>query len=104
MNQNSTKPHTGNVTPEDLADRSLHRQQQIFETENRTAEENVAGASNHKTTRTSPAAERVGDAAGRDTSGGVARPAEMNNPGASSKLGGTPGANATPSTGRGTNH
>ena len=104
MNQNSTKPHTGNVTPEDLADRSLHRQQQVFETENRTPEENIAGVSNHETTRTSPAAEQVGDAAGRDTSRAVARLAEMNQPGASSKLGGTPGANATPSTGRGTNY
>lgn len=80
------RPHRGNLTPEELADPTLHRQNEVFETENRP---DVPGAELP-----------VGNAAGPDTTGAVAHPAALNKPGVSSILGGTPGANATGSQGR----
>ena len=105
MDDRDTRRHTGNVTPEELADPSRHQQAQIFGGETRPqgtgpgaadrqeaveAGEDIAGAGNRT----------VGDSAGPDTTGAVAYPAGMNRPGLATKLGGTPGANAMGSGGR----
>jgi hypothetical protein len=101
--RDATRPHTGNVTPDDLADPSKHRQQQIFERNDRpslppgeTAEPGAAAGGDVR----GALEPSVGDAFGSDTTGAVAPPAELNRPGASTKLGGTPGAPATGSRGR----
>jgi hypothetical protein len=78
---------SGNITPEDLADTSQHRQTDVG-----------GGASAAPGARP---ADIIGDSAGSDTSGAVAPLSELNEPGASSKLGGTPGDLATGSSGRG---
>ena len=101
---------SGSFTPQDLADPAKHQQSQIFERENRPP-----GTSAHEE---DAAAERfeagvdmlgkglptVGDAAGPDTTGAVAPPAVRNRPGSSTKLGGTPGANAMSSSWRDTDY
>ena len=104
MAEDRMPSRSGNFTPRDLADPSKHQQSQIFEQDNRperqapgrearerfeSGEDMIAGGE-----------QNLGDAAGPDTSGVVAPPAERNRPGASTKLGGTPGANAMPSGGR----
>jgi hypothetical protein len=107
---------SGNLTPQDIADPSKHRQTQIFETDNRPTgqppEAREAAGRRFETGEDMPAAgERtLGEAAGPDTTGqqaggpdatgAVAPPAELAKPGASTKLGGTPSPLATDSQGR----
>lgn len=99
--QGKAEPHRGNMTPEELADPSKHQQQQIFETENRPPRsgetDSQAAEGREELGAVEPTA---GQSAGPDTSGAVAHPAELNRPGASTKLGGTPSALATGSGGR----
>jgi hypothetical protein len=101
--RDTTRSHTGNVTPDEIADPSKHRQQQIFERNDRLslppgqAAEPGAAQGGDVQSALEPS---VGDAFGSDTTGAVAPPAERNRPGASTKLGGTPGASATGSRGR----
>lgn len=82
------------MTPDEIAESSRHPQQRIREADNRPD----PNASTSGARGVTP--EPVGDSAGPDTSGAVAKPAAERKPGASSKLGGTPGANATRSSGR----
>ena len=115
--QKGTKaPHRGNLTPEELADPSKHRQTQVFETDNRPTghppgEDEAAErrfregedmrAAGELTLGQAAGPDTTGQrAGGPDTSGAVAPPAEMNQPGASTKLGGTPSPLATDSQGR----
>ena len=100
---------SGAFTPQDLADPAKHQQSQIFERENRPprtrGDEKAADerfeAGEDMLAKGMPT---VGDAAGMDTTGAVAPPAARNRPGSSTKLGGTPGANATRSGGRDTDY
>jgi hypothetical protein len=83
----SPQPKSGNITPQDLADMAPHRHTDL-----------AGGASGAP--GATPAGV-IGDSAGTDTTGAVAAPAELGQPGAASKLGGTPGDLATSSRGRG---
>ena len=97
--QPNAEAATGAMTPQETADPGRHRQSQIFERENRPLGSQGPGED------VKPEDLRgVGQAPGPDTSGSVARPAEANRPGASTKLGGTPGANAMRSGGRDTDY
>ena len=107
---------SGNVTPQDIADPSKHRQTQIFETDNRpstqpeeareaaqarfeTGEDMLAAG--ERTLGEPAGPDTTGQrAGGPDTTGAVAPPAETAKPGASTKLGGTPSPLATDSQGR----
>ena len=100
MDQTKAEPYTGNVTPDDLADETKHRQGQTFEAEDRRAGE----AGDDSGSKSAPGVDPIGHAAGSDTSGAVAHPAEISKPGASRDLGGTPGANSTRSGGRNTGY
>ncbi len=98
----NTGPRSGNMTPQDLADPSKHQHGQVFERETRPqrstsgvnpdaddqcqAGEDMLGGGNAP----------IGDTVGPDTTGAVAPPAAGNHAGASTKLGGTPGALAVP--------
>ncbi len=101
---------SGAFTPQDLADPAKHQQSQIFERDNRPpgSSPDVDGradahfeAGEDMLAKGTPA---VGDAAGTVTTGAVAPPAARNRPGSSTKLGGTPGANAMSSGGRDTDY
>ncbi len=99
-------PHRGNVTPKDISDTSKHQQEQIFEKENRPSR-HAPGVDEKAEERfrkgedmLAKGERTLGEGAGPDSSGAVAKPAEQNRPGASTKLGGTPGAPATRSRGR----
>lgn len=102
-NDNDKRPHRGNVTPDEIADPSKHQQRQVFETENRPTfapgekRDAQSGPDEDPKLKGEPT---VGRPAGPDTTGAVAHPSEMNQPGASTELGGTPGALATGSRGR----
>ena len=97
--ERNRKPASGAMTPEEAADPGRHRQSQIFERENRPLGTQGPGEDVRPDDLRG-----VGQAPGPDTSGAVARPAEANRPGASTKLGGTPGANAMGSGGRDTDY
>lgn len=98
-NQQNRKPASTAMTPQETADPARHRQTQILEQENRPLGPQGPGED------VKPDDLRgAGQAPGPDTSGAVARPAEANRPGASAKLGGTPGANAMRSGGRDTDY
>jgi hypothetical protein len=97
--QRNAKPAPGAMSPPESANPGRHRQSQIFERETRPLAPQGPGED------VPPEDLRgVGQAPGPDTSGAVARPAEANRPGASTKLGGTPGANAMQSGGRDTDY
>ena len=97
--QRNRKPASGAMSPRHTADPGRHRQSQIFERENRPLGPQGPGED------VKPEDLRgVGQAPGPDTSGAVAKPAEANRPGASTKLGGTPSANAMQSGGRDTDY
>ena len=100
---------SGAFTPQDLADPTKHQQSQIFERENRPqrgapGEQDAERAFEAGEDMIGHGEQSVGESPGRDTSGAVAPPAEANRPGASTKLGGTPGANAMRSDGRDTDY
>jgi hypothetical protein len=111
MAENSdTQAKSGAFTPQDLADPAKHQQTQIFERENRppgtSADEERAAKARFEAGEDmlGSGTPTVGDAAGTDTTGAVAPPAVRSRPGSSSKLGGTPGANAMSSGGRDTDY
>ena len=97
---------SGSFTPQDLRDPSRHQHSRVFEEDHSTtggASAADGGAEARFESGEDMVAHgeaSVGDAPGSDTSGAVAAPAERNRPGLATKLGGTPGANATPSGGR----
>ena len=103
------EPGSGSFTPQDLADPTKHRHTQIFERENRPQGGSPGGEDASESFQQGEdmiagGEQSVGEAPGPDTSGAVAAPAERNRPGASTKLGGTPGANTMPSGGRDTDY
>ena len=105
-----TKPHTGTVTPQDVADPSKHQGTSTAETGNRPSE--MPAGEETRAKRKHAAGEdmkaegekSVGKSRGPDTSGAVAVPSGLGQPGASSDLDGTPGALSTGSAGRSGNH
>jgi hypothetical protein len=101
-----SKSKSGSFKPQDLRDRSKHQQLRIFEEDRSTTGGAVAAHGDAEEgfergeDMIAHGEATVGGSAGPDTTGAVAPPAERNRPGLATKLGGTPGANATSSGGR----
>lgn len=96
----ASETHLPEAGPE-LHDRIQQRAYQIWESEGRPGGREYehweqAERELREEVQVAPARPR----ARKDTSGAVARPTEADHPGASTKLGGTPGAPATGSSGR----
>ena len=111
MAENSEpRAKSGAFTPQDLADPAKHQQSQIFERDNRPpgnspdAEQGADARFEAGEDMLAKGTPTLGDAAGTDTTGAIAPPAARNRLGSSTKLGGTPGANAMSSGGRDTDY